>query len=199
MKNKKKTLLMSLAAVLLVAAGVFGTLAYLTSTTETVENTFTVGNVNIDLDEAAVDVYGNKLEGEDRRTANEYKLIPGYKYVKDPKVTVKSGSDKSYVYVKVVNTLGELETAEADETIAAQLVKNKWELLEGNLNVYRHTETHEGEKVLPVFDTFKLKEGPADGFKEDAPESITIKAFAIQADDITQDDADAEALKVLNP
>ena len=43
MKNKKKTLLMSLAAVLLVAAGVFGTLAYLTSTTETVKNTFTVG------------------------------------------------------------------------------------------------------------------------------------------------------------
>ena len=199
MKNRKKTLLMSLAAVLLVVAGVFGTLAYLTSTTKTVKNTFTVGNVNIDLDEAAVDVYGNELMGEDRRTENEYKLIPGYKYVKDPKVTVKSGSDKSYVYVKVVNTLGELETAEADETIAAQLVKNKWEPVKGNLNVYRHTETHEGGKELHVFDTFKLKEGPADGFNEDAPDPITIEAFAIQADDITQDAADAEALKVLNP
>ena len=51
MKTKSKALLLTLCAVLLVAASVMGTMAYLTST-DKVENTFTVGNVKITLDEA---------------------------------------------------------------------------------------------------------------------------------------------------
>ena len=51
MKTRSKALLLTLCAVLLVAATIFGTMAYLTST-DTVTNTFTVGKVNIKLDEA---------------------------------------------------------------------------------------------------------------------------------------------------
>lgn len=47
-------------AVLLVAASVMGTLAYLTST-DTVKNTFTVGKVAITLDEAEVTEYGEAV------------------------------------------------------------------------------------------------------------------------------------------
>ena len=43
MKNAKKVLLLVLCAVLLVGASVAGTVAYLTAT-DSVENTFTVGN-----------------------------------------------------------------------------------------------------------------------------------------------------------
>ena len=68
MKTKSNALLMTLCAVLLVAASVLGTMAYLTSTDE-VENTFTVGNVKITLDESKVDQNGNAVEG-DRVTAN---------------------------------------------------------------------------------------------------------------------------------
>ena len=42
MKTKRKALLLSLCAVLLVAVSVMGTIAYLTST-DNVANTFTVG------------------------------------------------------------------------------------------------------------------------------------------------------------
>ena len=45
-RNRIKPLLTLCCALLLVAAGVFGTLAYLTGT-DTVNNTFTVGNVKI--------------------------------------------------------------------------------------------------------------------------------------------------------
>lgn len=104
-KTKTKALLMSLCAVLLVAASVLGTMAYLTDSKE-VNNTFTVGNVSIKLDEAKVDDMGNLVKNQDgtladRVTQNAYKLLPGHTYVKDPTVTVLTPSVASYVRMKV--------------------------------------------------------------------------------------------------
>lgn len=104
-KTKTKALLMSLCAVLLVAASVLGTMAYLTDSKD-VKNTFTVGNVTIKLDEAKVDEKGNLVKNQDDTLAdrviqNEYKLLPGHTYVKDPTVTVQAPSVASYVRMKV--------------------------------------------------------------------------------------------------
>lgn len=95
MKTKSKALLLTLCAVLLVAASVLGTMAYLTST-DTVTNTFTVGKVEIKLDETDV-----TNQTGPRVQANSYKLMPGTTYTKDPTVTVKAGSEESYVRMKV--------------------------------------------------------------------------------------------------
>ena len=95
MKTKSKALLLTLCAVLLVAASVLGTMAYLTST-DTVTNTFTVGKVEIKLDETDV----TNPNGP-RVKANSYKLMPGTTYTKDPTVTVLNGSDAAYVRMKV--------------------------------------------------------------------------------------------------
>lgn len=95
MKTKSKALLLILCAVLLVAASVLGTMAYLTSSAE-VKNTFTIGKVEIKLDETDV----TNPTGP-RVTANSYKLMPGTTYTKDPTVTVKAGSEESYVRMKV--------------------------------------------------------------------------------------------------
>ena len=100
MKTKSKALLLTLCAVLLVAASVLGTMAYLTST-DTVTNTFTVGKVEIKLDEAKVNANGIPEEGAARVTGNSYKLMPGRTYTKDPTVTVLNGSEESYVRMKV--------------------------------------------------------------------------------------------------
>lgn len=104
-KTKTKALLMSLCAVLLVAASVLGTMAYLTDSKD-VKNTFTVGKVAIKLDEAKVDEKGTQVVDKDgnpvaRVTENEYKLLPGHTYTKDPTVTVKTPSVDSYVRMKV--------------------------------------------------------------------------------------------------
>lgn len=74
------------AVMLVLGCAVGGTLAWLTAQTAPVVNTFTVGDIDIDLTET---------------TGSEYKLIPGEKVAKDPKVTVKAGSEKCYVFVKV--------------------------------------------------------------------------------------------------
>ena len=100
MKTKSKALLLTLCAVLLIAASVLGTMAYLTSTAK-VENTFTIGKVEIKLDEAKVTADGIPVEGAARVTENSYKLMPGNTYTKDPTVTVKAGSEESYVRMKV--------------------------------------------------------------------------------------------------
>lgn len=102
-KTKTKALLMSLCAVLLVAASVLGTMAYLTDSKD-VKNTFTVGNVSIDLDEAKVNTDGTVVTGADRVKTNSYKLLPGHTYVKDPTVTVLKPSVESYVKMTVTFT-----------------------------------------------------------------------------------------------
>ena len=100
MKKTSKALLLTICAVLLVAASVMGTMAYLTST-DKVQNTFTVGKVAIKLDEAKVDANGKAVEPAVRVQANEYKLLPGHTYIKDPTVTVLKDSVESYVRMKV--------------------------------------------------------------------------------------------------
>lgn len=98
--KKSKAILMALCAVLLVAASVMGTLAYLTSTDEVV-NTFTVGKVAIKLDEEKVDAYGSIVPNADRVKDNTYKLMPGHTYTKDPTVHVKADSEPSYIRMLV--------------------------------------------------------------------------------------------------
>ena len=103
MKSKKKVFVTVLCAVLLVAASVLGTMAYLTSNDEVV-NTFTVGNVQIKLDEAKANPDGSLVANADRVKANSYKLLPGHTYNKDPMVTVLKGSESSYVKMTVTFT-----------------------------------------------------------------------------------------------
>ena len=100
MKTKSKALLLALCAVLLVAASMLGTMAYLTDN-KTVTNTFTVGQVKIKLDEAKANPDGSLVENADRVQGNSYKLLPGHTYNKDPMVTVLKDSEASYIKMTV--------------------------------------------------------------------------------------------------
>lgn len=102
MKTRTKALLLVMSALLLVVSTVFATMAFLTSKDE-VKNTFTVGKVAITLDETDVDIYGEEA-GTERVKANEYKLLPGHTYIKDPTVHVKANSEESYIRMIVTIT-----------------------------------------------------------------------------------------------
>ena len=112
MKTKHKALLLSLCAILLVVATIFGTLAYLTDSEE-VKNTFTVGSVGLMLNEAQVNTDGSYVEDHDKRVnENEYHLLPGHTYIKDPTVTVDAGSEDTYVRMIVtVERIDQLKAA----------------------------------------------------------------------------------------
>lgn len=107
MKKTMKRVLPVVALVLVVAlASIGGTIAWLTDKTDEVRNTFTVGDINIKLDEAKVGADGKKLTGDDadRVTANSYKLVPGNTYDKDPTVIVEANSEDCYLFVKFEET-----------------------------------------------------------------------------------------------
>ena len=77
MKTGNKILLWCLGFVAVAAISVAGTLAYLTDQ-DSVVNTFTVGKVQITLDETKVNSDGTVVEGAERVRENEYHLIQLY-------------------------------------------------------------------------------------------------------------------------
>lgn len=111
--SRKALVVLSLMMVLAVAA-VGGTIAWLTDSTDAVTNTFTVGNINIDLTE----------------TKNlDLKMVPGNTITKDPKVTVKANSEACWLFVKVD------ESANLDDFIS-YTVDSSWTALDGVTGVY---------------------------------------------------------------
>ena len=76
---KKKTLISIIAVALVLCVSVGGVLAYLMDKTNSVTNTFTVGDINITLAET---------------TGDDYKMIPG-------ETSVKAGSETCWLFVKV--------------------------------------------------------------------------------------------------
>lgn len=82
----KKKVLSIVAVVLVLCCAIGGTLAWLTAKTDPVVNTFTVGDINIDLTES--------------KNLN-LKMVPGNTISKDPKVTVKANSEACWLFVKV--------------------------------------------------------------------------------------------------
>lgn len=134
MKMSKKALALMLSMMLVFGCAVGGTVAWLTATTDNVVNTFTVGNINIELAETPVDEYGVKAAGAVLTVGqdNTYKMIPGSVYPKDPTVTVKADSEACYLFIKVV------ESANFDTfmTYSINTAENEWKALDGQAGVY---------------------------------------------------------------
>lgn len=178
MRTKTKALVLALCAVLLVVTTVFVTMAFLTSE-DSVQNTFTVGEVTISLDELDVDDSDNDGSTTDRDKANEYKLIPGKTYTKDPTIHVGAKSEDCYLFVKVENGL---ENAEADgnTTIAAQMTANGWSLVDGETNIYVYNQIVSKNTDVVVFSSFTIDgETVVANFKD---AKINVTAYAIQAE-----------------
>lgn len=191
-KTKTKALLMSLCAVLLVAASVLGTMAYLTDSKD-VKNTFTVGNVAIKLDEAKVDENGTQVVDKDgnpvaRVTENEYKLLPGHTYTKDPIIHVDANSEDCYLFVKVDNQITAIE-ADGNTTVAAQMAAKGWKAVEDKDGIYVYVGTTAAPVAVKANDNVTVFEqlviaGTVDGdtLKNYENKTITVTAYAVQKD-----------------
>lgn len=111
-RSTLKKMIAALSVILVLLVGVAGTLAYLQVKTGSVQNTFAPSNIDLTLAETAT-------EG-DSTTANTYKMIPGVKIDKDPKVTVKADID-CYVFVEVTET-------ENFDTYMTYAIASGWQL-----------------------------------------------------------------------
>lgn len=183
--NAKKIVTAGLALVMVAGISVAGTLAYLTSS-DSVQNTFTVGKVDITLDEAPVGTDGKEVEG-DRVKANTYKLMPGHDYDKDPTVHFQAGSEASYLFVKVDNGIADAEsTEEGYKSIANQITDNSWIPLTGEEGVYyQKVAANTGDAAIDylVFEGFTVSgDLTNDGLAAFNNKTVTVTAYAIQAD-----------------
>ena len=153
MKTKlTKVLALTLCAVLLVVGSVMGTVAYLTSTA-TVQNTFTYGNVAITMTETKTDLYGKPVANAAPVTSNEYKLIPGQTYTKDTTIHVAQGSEACYLFVK-------LDPRFASESITLKFNSLNWEKLDGVDYVYYYNATVDAsatQQDIVVLDSFTVE------------------------------------------
>lgn len=186
MKARNKILLLALCMAALIAVSVIGTMAYLTSTDKVI-NTFTVGQVKITLDEKDTD---DSTPNAERDKANAYHLLPGHEYEKDPTVHVDAVSEDSWIFVKVENGIANYEADTSNEEggykkIADQITTNSWTALEGVNNVYykKYTKSTTGSDLV-VFSEFKIadKANETEGWSDINQKTITVTAYAIQAD-----------------
>lgn len=165
---KKKTLALLLALVLVFGAAVGGTIAYLTDTTGPVTNTFTVGNIDIDLDE----------------TKTDFKMVPGCDIAKDPVVTVTANSEACWLFVKI-------DESENLDSFISYSVASDWTQGDGTnipSNVwYRSVGASTTDQVFSVLtgDKVTVKTSVTktmmDGLTDNTRPTLTFTACAVQS------------------
>ena len=169
-------LVLALALIVGVAGG--ATFAWLTATSDTVTNTFTYGDINITLAES---------------TGSDYKIIPGVNIGKDPKVTVKAGSEACWLFVKVEEenwpTLtyvdGETTVRKVNYDIADGWTKGDGTSIPANV-YYREVAANAADQEFPVLKDNKIT--VSDTLTKIEINSISTKpklsitAYAIQKD-----------------
>lgn len=179
--NRKALVVLSMMMVLVLAA-VGGTVAWLMDKTDPVVNTFTVGNVDIDLDE----------------TTTNFKMVPGNTIAKDPYVTVTGGSEACWLFVKVE------ESSNLDYFIS-YTVDSSWTQLTGVDGVfYREVAASTADQTFKVLtndqvtvngDVTKERMDAITATTEAAP-TLTFTAYACQKDNVG---SAADAWAKLNP
>lgn len=214
--NNKKVIATILAVVLVMGSIIGGTMAWLIDETDEVVNTFTYGDVNIDLDET-----DTELDNDDDDSTNEYEMMPGQDIEKDPKVTVKAGSEACWLFVKLEKsenfdefltyTIGEGWTQLLDENgeeVEGVYYRYQAEIAaDGEDAVY---SVLEGDKVhvLETVTKEQLNELDPDGEDANYP-TLTVTAYAVQyvgfeaevsegAEEATTEQVNAAALKAWN-
>ena len=206
-RNTRLLLVLAMAIVITLACAVGGTLAWLVSASDPVVNTFTYGDINIDLTESDFDRDGNKY-------TNKYKMMPGEPITKDPKVTVMQGSEACWLFVKLEKSdnFGDfMEYEMADGWV--ELTGADGQPVEGVFfRAVSAEEAADADKEFVVIkdNTVSVKDevtkAQLNALTEETYPSLTITAYAVQqvgfepeitegATEPTKDQTNAAALK----
>lgn len=195
----KKVVATLLAIVLLMGVAIGGTLAWLSAQSETVTNTFTVGDVNIELKEHELGTDG-KLTATETNEEDAYKIVPGDTQPKDPFVRVKANSEDSWIFVQVQ----EVNNTVSGNTNASKYVT--WEIAEGwtqlgtttnGVSTYYRTNNYTTATTDTTYFVLKGNEGSVNGIvtydsdltkanlnavTDTTKPQLIFKAFAVQAE-----------------
>ena len=202
LRNRRIALTVCLMLVVMVAS-IGGTVAWLTAQTAPVVNTFTYGDINIDLYEHNYVASTNLLGTEKVKKVEDYKIIPGVNLPKDPTVEVKANSEACWLFVKVEAENWPTFTGDAKISYAVKTGDGGWTQGDGTnipANVYYRavgaTTADTTFKVLAddqVTVSENLTKEEVGTLKENQPK-LTFTAYAVQKDGIA--DAATAWLKV---
>ncbi|MBR2037363.1 MAG: hypothetical protein IKA09_06485 [Lachnospiraceae bacterium] len=186
---KKRTIALLMAVVMLFGVVVGGTVAWLKAETGSVVNTFSVGDINIELKEHDYDPESKKLlEGIEHEVTEEddYKIIPGTDLLKDPFVRIIDESEECWVFVRV--TPDKWPTSNVTYTI-----DSTWTALKGVPDVYwQKVESLVGGEVKneelnilagqKIEVTNELTKEQIETIKAVGNPTLTFTAYAVQAE-----------------
>lgn len=200
-RNTLKPMLIAMAVVLLLGCVTGGTLAWLTSTTGPVTNTFTTADVSITLTET----FNTDSDNDNENDKWEAQMIPGYSYTKDPVVTVEDDSEDCWLFVK----FEEKNNASTYLTYTSNLTTdNGWTQGDGTAIPadvwYRTVLKTDGTKSWHLLKddivTVDAEAVTKDTMSAAANAQLVYTAYASQLHkNGTQDFTPAEAWAVLNP
>lgn len=144
-KKGSKILVLMLAMMLVFGMAVGGTLAYLMDTSEEVTNTFTVGDINIELWEH--DLENGALNTAVTVAANntDYKVLPGTKQAKDPYVVVKANSEACWLFVKIT------QKNNANPQLVSFTVASGWTELTAGSGIYWREQAATTADTDPIY------------------------------------------------
>lgn len=174
----KKTLITILVTVLLCGC-VFGTtFAWLMDKTEPIENTFTFGNIDIELKETGAT--NNK---------QSFKMMPGATIEKDPAVTVNAGSEACWLFVKIDEANNTFKSTEKFVTYNVVTTGEKaWTYLQDGvyyIKVDAATATVGATYPVLVDNQVTVNQNAtANDFTGTAP-TLTFTAYAVQSEGVT--------------
>ena len=180
----KNVLLLTVCAVALVAASIAGTIAYFTWKGE-VTNTFTVGKINMELEEIVDPITSDPYVKPNDLNGYEYKLVPGHTYPKHAHLAIDKDSESAWLFFKMENGIADIESNEEGyKNIATQITENGWTALDGVEGVYYclfDAEKAEEKNDFVIIDSFTVDPDLEDlSAYEEA--TIKITAYAIQED-----------------
>ena len=194
----KKKLFIIVVSILSICSFLVGTsVAWLSSTTDTVVNTFTYGDINIKIEET------DTGDNDNNEFTNEYKMLPGNKITKDPKITVLANSEDSYLFVEIK------ESENFKDFMKYELVEG-WTLVEGTENVYVRevTKSDKDQEFFVLKDnTVTVLESVTKAMLNDLDKdgqtnypTLSFTAYAVQRDSkIEAIDTAVEAWAIVKP
>ena len=181
----KKVAAMLLAVVLLIGVGVGGTLAWLSATSGTVTNTFTVGDVNIELKEHNLKDDGALDENTEVTEENTYKIVPGDTQPKDPFVRVKANSEDSWIFVQVKEVNNTVTGNDNAPKYVDWAIAEGWAQLgntENGVSTYYRTSNYTTKNTDEIYYVLSGNEGNANGIVTYAQDLTKANLAALDKD-----------------
>lgn len=166
-----------LALVLVIGCVAGGTVAWLVSAPDPVTNTFTYGDININLTET-------------KPAGRSAKIIPGVNIEKDPKVTVLANSEDCWLLVEVEEINWPTAKEEDRTNKVSWKIADGWQLVPGQTNVYyREAKANESfpvlkDNVVTVSENLTKTE-----INTAVQPQLKFTAYAVQKDNVTSAEA----------